>query len=177
MIAALLVLAMPSLTAMARGTALLTNGPASTLPAYVDAAGRENPDVGTIVLTPQNEGGVSSRVVWGGSETLGGQATIISTRIHRERRRPRGGELTANLVTSAAEDAIGELAGRRASASSCSRPRPHPNPTLARAFRLAAETALDQREALDAVGETAKGTLWRVTQPVEPRARRVGIRP
>ena len=41
--ACLLVLAVPALTAMARGTALLTNGPASTLPAYVDAAGATTP--------------------------------------------------------------------------------------------------------------------------------------
>ena len=77
-ILALVVLAVPALTSMARGTSLLTNGPASTLPAYVSAAGREDPDVGTIVITPQNEGGTSSRVVWGGSETLNGQATVIS---------------------------------------------------------------------------------------------------
>ena len=109
-ITALLVLAMPSLTAMARGTALLTNGPPSTLPAYVDAAGRENPDVGTIIMTPQNEGGVSSRVVWGGSETLNGQATMISTRSTASDADQEVATLTANLVTSAAEDAIGELA-------------------------------------------------------------------
>jgi len=168
-IAALLVLAMPSLTAMARGTALLTNGPASTLPAYVDAAGRENPDVGTIIMTPQNEGGVSSRVVWGGSETLNGQATIISTRSTASAADQEVATLTANLVTSAAEDTIGELASDGISFILLA-PAVAPESALARAFRLAAETALDQREGLDAVGETAKGTLWRVTQPVEPRA-------
>ncbi|MET0781722.1 MAG: glycosyltransferase, partial [Microbacterium sp.] len=107
---ALVVLAMPALTAMARGTALLTNGPASTLPAYVSAAGREDPDVGTIVITPQNEGGVSSRVVWGGSETLDGQATIISTRSTETAADAEVATLTANLVTSAADDVVGELA-------------------------------------------------------------------
>ena len=39
-----------------------------------------------------------------------------------------------------------------------------------RGFRLAAQTSLDQRDGLDAVGETTKGTLWRVTIPVAARA-------
>jgi hypothetical protein len=168
-IAALLVLAMPSLTAMARGTALLTNGPVSTLPAYVDAAGRENPDVGTIIMTPQNEGGVSSRVVWGGSETLNGQSTMVSTRSTATVADQEVATLTANLVSSAAEDTIGELAADGISFILLA-PATAPESDIARTFRLAAETALDQREGLDAVGETAKGTLWRVTQPVESRA-------
>jgi GT2 family glycosyltransferase len=165
---ALVVLAMPSLTSMARGTSLLTNGPASTLPAYVDAAGREDPDVGTIIMTPQNEGGVSSRVVWGGSETLDGQATIISTRSTATPADEEVATLTANLVTSAAEDVIGDLAASGVSFILLA-PAASPESDIARAFRLSAETALDQREGLDAVGETAKGALWRVTQPVAPR--------
>ncbi|MET0830254.1 MAG: glycosyltransferase [Microbacterium sp.] len=166
---ALVVLAMPALTAMARGTALLTNGPASTLPAYVSAAGREDPDVGTIVITPQNEGGVSSRVVWGGSETLDGQATIISTRSTETAADAEVATLTANLVTSAADDVVGELAAEGVSFVLLA-PAAQPESELARAFRLSAATALDQRDGLDAVGETAKGVLWRVTLPVDPRA-------
>ncbi|SFR99263.1 Glycosyltransferase, GT2 family [Microbacterium sp. cf046] len=166
---ALVVLAMPSLTAMARGTAQLTNGPASTLPAYVSAAGSEDPDVGTIVITPQNSGGASSRVVWGGSETLNGQATIISTGTTPTPADQEVATLTANLVTSAADDVIGDLAGRGVSFVLLA-PAVAPESELARAFRLSAATALDQRDGLDAVGETAKGVLWRVTQPVDPRA-------
>jgi hypothetical protein len=166
---ALAVLAVPSLTAMARGTALLTNGPESTLPAYVDAAGREDPDVGTIIMTPQNEGGVSSRVVWGGSETLDGQATMISARSAETAADQEVATLTANLVTSAAEDVIGDLAANGVSFILLA-PATQPESDIARAFRLSAQTALDQRDGLDAVGETAKGALWRVTQPVEPRA-------
>lgn len=166
---ALAVLAVPSLTAMARGTALLTNGPESTLPAYVDAAGREDPDVGTIIMTPQNQGGVSSRVVWGGSETLNGQATMISTRSAETAADQEVATLTANLVTAAAEDVIGDLAANGVSFILLA-PATQPESDIARAFRLSAETALDQRDGLDAVGATAKGALWRVTQPVEPRA-------
>ncbi len=166
---ALVVLAMPALTSMARGTSLLTNGPASTLPAYVSAAGREDPDVGTIVITPQNEGGASSRVVWGGSETLDGQATIISSRTVATADDEEVATLTANLVTSAADDVVGDLASVGVSFVLLA-PATQPESEVARAFRLSAATALDQRDGLDAVGETDKGVLWRVTQEVEPRA-------
>jgi GT2 family glycosyltransferase len=165
----LVILAIPALTAVARGTALLTNGPASTLPAYVDAAGRDDPDVGTIILTPQNDGGVSSRIVWGGSETLDGQATMISTRSAQTGADEEVATLTANLVTSAAEDVIGDLAAHGVSFILLA-PAAEPESEVARGFRLAAETSLNQRDGLDAVGETTKGALWRVTQPVETRA-------
>lgn len=166
---ALAVLAVPALTSLARGTALLTNGPASTLPAYVSAAGREDPDVGTIVITPQSQGGTSSRVVWGGSETLDGQASILSTRTSETPSDAEVAGLTANLVTSAADDVIGDLAALGVSFVLLA-PSVQPESELARVFRLSAATALDQREGLDAVGETDKGVLWRVTQDVEPRA-------
>jgi GT2 family glycosyltransferase len=165
---ALVVLALPTLTSSARGTSLLTNGPASTLPAYVSAAGREDADVGTIVMTPQNGGGVSSRVIWGGSETLEGQTTILTTRTSASASDEEIASLTANLVTSAADDVIGDLAARGVSFVLLA-PAAEPESDRARAFRLSAATALDQREGLDAVGETAKGVLWRVTQDVEPR--------
>jgi len=39
-----------------------------------------------------------------------------------------------------------------------------------RGARLAAATSLDQRDALDGVGTTSRGDLWRVTADVQPRA-------
>ena len=36
-------------------------------------------------------------------------------------------------------------------------------------MRLSVTTSLDQRDTLDSVGETAKGTLWRVTTEVAAR--------
>ncbi len=98
-----------------------------------------------------------------------GQSTIISTRSTATVADQEVATLTANLVSSAAEDTIGELAADGISFILLA-PATAPESDIARTFRLAAETALDQREGLDAVGETAKGTLWRVTQPVEPRA-------
>ena len=162
------VLAVPALTAMARGVVTITNGPESTLPAYVTAAGRDDGDVGTIVLTPQNPGGLSARIVWGGSETLGGQATIVSTRTEATAEDEELAELAADLVTSSAEDVVAQLAGWGVSFVLLA-PAAEPESDAARTMRLSASTAIDQRDTLDAVGDTVKGTLWRVTSDVAPR--------
>lgn len=159
------VLAWPALIG---GTALLTNGPASTLPAYVAAEGRDDPDVGTIVLTPQNTDGISARVVWGGSETLGGQTTLLSTRTEPAAQDAAMAELAADLMTDSAEDVVAQLAERGIGFVLLA-PAAAPESDIARTTRLSATTALDQRDTLDAVGETTKGSLWRVTADVAPR--------
>lgn len=164
-VAAVAVLAWPALS---NATARLTNGPASTLPAYVAAEGRDDPDVGTMVLTPQNGGGVSARVVWGGSETLSGQTTLLSTRTQPAPEDAELADLAADLVTSSAEDVVAGLGGHGI-AFVLVAPAAAPESDEARTTRLSATTSLDQRDTLDAVGETAKGSLWRVTTDVAPR--------
>lgn len=167
-IAAVAVLAVPALTASARGVTLLTNGPDSTLPAYVAAEGRDDTDVGTLVLTPQNAGGLAAEVVWGGSETIGGQATIVSTRTLANASDERLATLSADLVAASAGDAVAGVASEGIGFVLLA-PPPAPESDAARTLRLSSQTALDQREGLDAVGDTPKGTLWRVTVPVADR--------
>lgn len=169
-LAGIAVLAFPSLTAMARGVTGLTNGPESTLPAYVAAEGNDDPDVGTIVLTPQNAGGVSAQVVWGASETIGGQTTLLSTRTEPDAKDEELAELSADLLTSSAENVVGDLA-ERGIAFVLVAPAVAPESDAARTVRLSATTSLDQRDTLDAVGETTKGSLWRVTTEVAERPR------
>jgi hypothetical protein len=167
-IAAVAVLAVPALTASARGVTLLTNGPDSTLPAYVAAEGRDDTDVGTLVLTPQNAGGLAAEVVWGGSETIGGQATIVSTRTLANASDERLATLSADLVAASAGDAVAGVAAEGIGFVLLA-PPPAPESDAARTLRLSSQTALDQREGLDAVGDTPKGTLWRVTVPIADR--------
>ncbi|QKJ20006.1 glycosyltransferase [Microbacterium hominis] len=166
--AAVATLAVPAFTSMARGTSFLTNGPASTLPAYIAAEGRDDPDIGTIVLTPQPTGGVAARVVWGGSETLGSQATIVSTRTSADADDRRVAVLAADLITLAADDVVADLRAYGIGFVVLA-PAPGEETSAARALRLSASTALDQREGLDAVGDTAKGSLWRVARAPAPR--------
>ncbi|MEJ1156474.1 glycosyltransferase [Microbacterium marmarense] len=166
---AIIVLALPSLTAMARGTAYLDRGDASTLPAYIAAEGRDDANVGTLVLTPQSGGGLAAQYVWGGSETLGGQSTVIATQTTATEQDELTGTLAADLVTSTDSAAIEELAAQGISFVLLAVDDGDETPA-ARALRLSATTSLNQRDTLEGVGETAKGELWRVVADVSERA-------
>lgn len=164
----ILALSVPALTAVARGTALLTNGPDSTLPAYVAARGADDPDIGTLVLTPQEAGGVSARIVWGGSETLGSQSTIVATRTVETPQDAEIADEVAGLVTGSADDVIGGIAAGGIDFVLLSQ-GVAPETDAARALRLSAQSAIDQRDGLEGVGDTARGVLWRVVDEVAPR--------
>lgn len=164
----MLVVAVPSVTAMARGDALVTVGPRSTLPAYVAAIGRDEPDIGTLVLTPLDEGGVSADVVWGASETLGSQATILTTRTEPLPQDADIARITADLVAGGSADPVARLREEGVSFVLLSAPSAQPT-ARAEAMLLSASAAIDQRDGLVAVGDTDRGALWRVTEDAEAR--------
>lgn len=163
---ALAVAAVPALTALPRGTSALENGPASTLPAYVAAQGRGDPRLGTLVLDPRPQG-VIAEVVWGGSETLGGQSTVTATRSHPDVSDDDLAALVVDLATPSAEDVVSSLAERGIGFVLLT--GADESEATGQTVRLAAATSLDQRDALDAVGETARGSLWRVVDGAQAR--------
>ncbi|MEV7693139.1 glycosyltransferase [Microbacterium sp. NPDC089189] len=168
LIGTLVVLAFPAVTATLRDASLLQNGPAATLPAYVAAQGRDDQSVGTIVLSPQGDGSIATRVVWGGSDSLGGQSTLTSTRLEPTDADREVAALTADLVTSTSDDIVARVAAHGISFVVIA-PAVEGESDAARAVRLSAGTALDQRRDLDDVGTTPKGELWRVTSDVAAR--------
>lgn len=165
---ALMLLAVPTFSAFVRGETVLGPGAVSTLPAYVAAEGRDDPDLGTVVITPQNGGGLAATVVWGSSETLDGQSTIIATATRPTAEGNELAALAAELVTPAATGVVERVAAAGASFVLLA-PAAEPESDVARALRLEAQVALDQRDGLDSVGETPRGILWRVTTDVAPR--------
>lgn len=170
----------PALTATAAGAesgrTVVTNGPVSTLPAYVAAEGRGSLDIGTIVLDPRSDG-LRVQVVWGGSATLSGQSTVQATRTTAGEGDAELAGLAADLVTPSSSDVVERLAAKGIafvlleSASDES--------DVIRGDRLSAASSLDQRDLLDPVGATSRGDLWRVNAAVAPRAalddHRVGL--
>lgn len=160
--------AIAPLTAMVRQQSFLTNGPASSLPAYVAAEGQGDTPIGSLVLTPQNAGGAAARVVWGASETIGGQATALTTRAKPSASDAALAGLVADLVTPTSIDAAANLSELGLSFVLLA-PASAPESETARAFRLEAITSIDQRAGFVPVGQTDKGVLWRVTG--EPAAR------
>ncbi len=157
-------LSLPALFATIQDRAELQNGRASTLPAFVAAVGSDDPDLGTLVLTPLADGAVSARVVWGASETLGGQTTQLSTATVETASAEELAALSAELVSPSVVDVAADLAddgigfvllaqGAGTEASD--------------ALSLQAVASLDARAGLEAVGDTSRGKLWRVSDDVE----------
>ncbi|MGO2521633.1 MAG: glycosyltransferase, partial [Microbacterium sp.] len=164
---ALAICAVPALTALHTDRSVLTNGPESTLPAFVDAEASGDREIATLVVTPQNDGGLASEVIWGASETLGAQTSMLSTATTAQGRDITA--LTVDLLSSRTFDAAGELAQQgihfvlldQAAAVEAD---------AARASRVAAVTALDQRAGFVKVSETDKGVLWRLENRPAARA-------
>ena len=156
---ALVVGAVPALTALHLDASALRNGPDSTLPAYVAAQASGDQPISTLVLTPQNDGGLAAEVVWGASETLGAQTTILSTA-----EQPRGTDIAAlsvDLLSARDFDAPGELAAHGISYVLVAQV-PGDEADQARSMRTSAITAIDQRAGFVHAGTTDRGVLWRV---------------
>jgi len=160
--------AVPALTALPRDALTITNGPDSTLPAYVDAEGRGDPRIATFVLTAQPRGGIATEVVWGASSTLGGQTTLQSVRSGPTPADEEIATTTADLVSGSAGDVVQRLAAQGIGYVLLGAPAPGET-DAARATRLAARAALDRRDDLESVGDTGKGELWFVVGEVVPR--------
>ena len=164
---ALAVCAVPALTALHTGRTVLTNGPESTLPAYVAAEARGDLDLATLVLTPQNDGGLAVDTVWGPSASLGAQTTMLNTASE-----PQGVDLSAlavDLLSPRTFDAPAELGAHGIHFVLLDQAEGTES-DAARAFRVEATTALDQRAGFVKVGETDKGVLWRLEAEAADRA-------
>lgn len=165
---ALVVIAVPAVTALHRGELGITNGPDSTLPAYVDAEGRGDPGTATFVMHPLARGGIATEVVWGGSATLGGQTTLQSVRSGPTAGDQATAAATADLVTGSAGDIVSRLGAHGVAYVLLDGARDDES-DAARATRLAAKAALDRRDDLESVGDTGKGELWVVIADVVAR--------
>lgn len=164
---ALAVCAIPALTALHTERTVLTDGPESTLPAFVAAEAKGDREIATLVLTPQNDGALATGVVWGASETLGAQTTTLNTATA-----PQGTDISAlsvDLLSTRTFDAPGELAAHGIHFVLLDQLATDES-DAARAFRVAAITALDQRAGFVKVGETDKGVLWRLEATPSERA-------
>ncbi len=167
--ATLAVSAVPALTALPRGTSALTEGATSTLPAYVEAEGRAGLRNATFVMTPASDGAVIVDVVWGETSALGGQSTLRSARLEADAGDEDAASLAAALIADPSGSAVTDLADHGV-AFVLLGTEPGGDSDAARAVRIQAETALNQRDDLEIVGDTGKGKLWRITAPITDRA-------
>lgn len=165
--AAVVVSAGPALLSfhLAADERVLTNGPESTLPAYVAAQAVGEKPIGTLVLTPQDDGGLAAEVVWGASETLGAQTTLMSTAT--EIRGVDITELSVDLISARDFDAAASLGEAGISYVLLAT-----SPTAddgALALSSAALAALNQRDGFVHAGRTDRGELWSLTSDAADR--------
>lgn len=162
-------LSLPALSATIQDRAELHNGRSSTLPAFVAAVGRDDPDLGTLVLTPLGDGAVSARVVWGASETLSGQTTQLSTATNVTASAESLAALSAELVSPSVVDVAADLAAQGIGFVLLA---DGAGTEASDALSLQAVASLDARAGLESVGDTVRGKLWRVADDIEvtPRA-------
>jgi hypothetical protein len=124
-----------------------------------------------MVLTPLGSDQLGADVVWGESETLGGQSTVWSTRTHLSEADRLVAALSTDLVSSPVDassstDPVRQLAARGIGYVLLTRAADE----SAQALALSAETVMNQRAGMDAVGQISGGTLWRITATISPRA-------
>lgn len=159
---AVLACAAPALLAPARGDMLLQNGPVTTLPAFVAADTRGDLSRATLRLTARGEEQLTLRTVWGSSDALGAQSTLVNTATV-----PVGddiADLVVLLIAETGEDVTDELVGHGIHYVLL---ETQDNPG-AQALFVQASSALNQHAGLVRVGETDRGTLWRVRAEAVP---------
>lgn len=151
----------PQMTALHRGAAALHEGTGSTLPAYVAAEARGDAAVGTLVITPIADGGLATDVVWGSTETLGGQSTLLDTRLEASTGDEEVAALAGDIVAGSAGDISAAL--RDAGLGFVLlRETGYAQNADQRVLALTASSSMDQRTGFVRVGATDRGVLWRL---------------
>ncbi|WP_091231863.1 glycosyltransferase [Microbacterium sp. 3J1] len=160
------VCAVPALAAFHTDRTVLQDGPASSLPAYVAAQAVDDRPVGTLVLTPQDDGGLAAEVAWGASETLSAQSTMLSTATE-----PQGTDITTlavDLLSARDFDGAAEL-GEVGIGYVLLAELSDDGSDRARTLHTAAVTSLDQRPGFVQAGSTDRGVLYRLEAEAQPR--------
>ncbi|MFF2370085.1 glycosyltransferase [Agromyces sp. NPDC058110] len=156
---------MPTLGALATGSAVVGPAAERSVPAYVVAEADADPRVTTLRMQPLPDGGLRATLVHGLGETLDDQSTLAQTRTELTDDELQIADIAGNLASRSgfdADAAVGEygisfvlLAGAADGDSNATAER--------------ARVALDGNAALTPVGDTDYGTLWRFVD-AEPDA-------
>lgn len=178
----LAVVVAPLAAAKPLGTSSVVAGTGRTLPAYVDAAASEDPEVGTLRITPLEDGSIAVRFLSGRGDLLDDQSTVSRTSDPTAAADARIAELAGNLVSRSGLDAAPELAAlgvdfvllssepgdvaALAASDAADGSRRGPDELAADAA-----VALTANPAVEYVGPTDAGELWRNVADVDQPAR------
>lgn len=167
---------LPLLLAPVLGDSPVTPSTGRTLPALVAAEAERAPLLGTLVLTPQSDGGLSGQLVRGTGATLDQQSTLAATASNRAAR--GDGAVVSPPAPNAATDPGGPLAALVGNLAARSGYDPTPELTrlgigfvlltpgtqpLGAGIANTTAAALNGNPAFTPIAATPNGTLWRYT--------------
>ena len=156
------VVAVPLVASTLLGSSAIQTTDGRLLPAFVTAEAASTPRVGTLVLTPQRDGGIKSAIVTGTGVTLDDQSTLAST--NRDATRDAElADLIGNLASQSGSDSTSRLADLGVEFVLLANPAPGDTDPALATTTTRSTAAFDANASLTTVGKTFAGTLWQVT--------------
>jgi GT2 family glycosyltransferase len=156
-----IVVAVPLVASTLLGSSAIQTTDGRLLPAFVTAEAASTPRVGTLILTPQPDGGLETAVVNGTGVTLDDQSTLASTN-RDEARDAELAELVGNLASLSGTDSTPRLAELGVEFVLLAPAPDDAEPALV-TTTTRSTAAFDANASLTTVGKTFAGTLWQIT--------------
>ncbi|MDH6531823.1 GT2 family glycosyltransferase [Aurantimicrobium minutum] len=163
-ITAVVLLAAPSLAAANLGTAQVYASNGQTLPAYVVAQAAIEPEVGTLVLTPQPDGGLGTDLVRGTGLTLESVSTYVTTGAGFAKQESVLAETASNLSSVSGTDSTDALTTLGVGFILLTPPLQAVGEEIspdAQTISARVKATLDANPGVEIVGKTDAGLLWR----------------
>jgi GT2 family glycosyltransferase len=160
--ATVVVVAVPLVASTLLGYSAIQTTDGRLLPAFVTAEAASTPRVGTLVLTPQADGGLESAIVNGTGVTLDDQSTLASTNRDASRDAELA-ELIGNLASLSGRDSTPRLAELGVEFVLLANAEPDDSEPAQITTTTRATAAFDANASLTTVGSTFAGTLWQIT--------------
>ncbi|MDH6181673.1 GT2 family glycosyltransferase [Microbacteriaceae bacterium SG_E_30_P1] len=155
--AALLAVAAPLVVASASGSIAVRESSGRLLPAFVTAEASTRPDLGTLALSAQGDGGLAVDLHRGEGTTLNEQSTLAATDATADESELRLATLAGNLASRSGFDIAAELDDLQIGFVILT---PAADSIEASATAQRAAESLDGNRLLTPVGDTAQGFLW-----------------
>ncbi|CAD5993443.1 glycosyltransferase family 2 protein [Agreia sp. COWG] len=158
----IVVVAVPLVASTLLGGSSIEPSNARMLPAFVTAEAASTTRVGTLVLTPQPDGGLETAVVNGTGATLDDQSTLAATN-RDEARDAELASLVGNLASLSGSDSSPRLSELGVEFVLLANPATTQPPAALTTTTQRATAAFDANSSLTTVGKTFAGTLWQIT--------------
>ncbi len=159
------VLIVPTFISMIVGGTAVSRAPDREVPAYVAADADSQPRLTTMVLEPQQTGGLRVTVQHGIGQTMDDQSTLAQTDRAVSAEQKALAELAGNLASTGGAVSTEELAKQGVQYVLLTGV---PSDDAAGLMRERAAVAMNQKGVLRYIGVTDQGDLWRTVADVEP---------